>query len=222
MKKTLYVLLLAPLLLAGQGPSFTVTDQNGNIWDSDSLLANGTTIIVDFFSPSMTCWPSAHHVQNVTETYNEMYHCNNLFFLQVAQWGWPSTIETFIEEFGGTNIPYVMGYDGWDQTTISGQDLTIEFMDFGLMWAYETWLLRPDGSYEVDLYGMAAEPGTTNYLIEFLEDEGFTNCNNSVNIEEYQIKDPNKNIYDITGRILPNIPSQGTYIKNEKKYHKIN
>ena len=219
MKKLFYVLILAPFLLAGQGPSFTITDQNGNVWDSDSLLAEGTTIIIDFFSPSMTCWPSSNHIQNITETYNEMYHCNKLFFLQVAQWGWPTTVENFIEEFGDTNIPYVVGYELWEQTTISGQDLTIEFMDFGLMWAYETWLLRPDGSYEYDLPGMSGLE--VNTLTEFLEDEGFAPCNNSINIEEYQIENPDKNIYDITGRILPNIPSQGTYIQDGKKYHKI-
>ena len=220
MKKYFYVLLLlAPFLLAGQGPSFTVTDQDGNVWNSDSLLAEGTTIVIDFFSPSMTCWPSANHIQNVTEAYNEMYGCNKIFFLQIAQWGYSTTVGEFIEEFGDTSIPYVPGYNVWGIETSTGQELTAEFMDFGLMWAYETWLLRPDGSYEYDLPGMSGLE--VNTLIEFLEDEGFAPCNNSVNIEEYQIENPDKNIYDITGRILPSIPSQGTYIQDGKKYHKI-
>jgi len=220
MKKYFYVLLLlAPFLLVGQGPSFIVTDQDGNVWDSDSLLEDGTTIIVEFFSPSMTCWPSSNAVQNITEAYNEMYHCNKLFFLQVAQWGYSGTVENFIEEFGDTNIPYIAGYDTWIVETTTGQELTIEWMDFGLMWAYECWILRPDGSYEYDLPGMAGLE--TNALIEFLEDEGFTPCENTVEIEEYQIENKNENIYDITGRILPEIPSQGTYIKDGDKYHVI-
>ena len=68
MKKYFYVLLLlAPFLLAGQGPSFTVTDTNGNTWDSDSLLAEGITIVVNFFSPSMTCWPSSNATENISK-----------------------------------------------------------------------------------------------------------------------------------------------------------
>ena len=232
MKKLFYVLILAPLLLAGQGPSFTVTDTNGNTWDSDSLLAEGITIVVNFFSPSMTCWPSSNATEKITETYNEMYHCNEdkLLFLQVAQWGYYWVVEDFLEEFGDINIPYIEGYSfpgSYESTTEEctgiGQCLTYDwyFCDWEncLQWAYECWILRPDGSYVNDLYGMSST--TTNYLTEFLEDEGFTTCNNSVNIEEYQIENPDKNIYDITGRILPSIPSQGTYIQDGKKYHKI-
>ena len=219
MKKLFYVLILAPLLLAGQGPSFTVTDQNGNIWDSDSLLAEGKTIIIEFFSPSMTCWPSSNAIANIAEAHRKMNSCNDLFFLQVAQWGYNWEVEEFIEEFGDTSIPWIPGYNLWNPE-ISGYDLTGEFVEYGLQWAYECWVLRPDGSYEIDLYGMASD--TNNYLIDFLEDEGFTNCDNSISIEEYQTENLDKNIYDITGRILPNIPSQGTYIQDGKKYHKIN
>ena len=216
MKKYFYVLLLlAPFLLAGQGPSFVVTDQNGNTWDSDSLLADGTTIIVEFFSPSMTCWPSYNAIMNLTEAYNEMERCNKLFFIQIAEWGTVYTVGNFIEEFGDTSIPYVAG-------TTGGTDLSYEWVEWGLQWAYECWILRPDGSYEYDIPGLASEPSLElNYLIDFLEEEGFTACDNSVNIEEYQIENPDKNIYDITGRILPSIPSQGTYIQDGKKYHKI-
>tara|TARA_Y100001963_G_C6619458_1_gene370983 strand:+ start:65 stop:724 length:660 start_codon:yes stop_codon:yes gene_type:complete len=218
MKKLFYVLILAPLLLAGQGPSFTVTDQNGNIWDSDSLLAEGKTIIIEFFSPSMTCWPSSNAIANIADAYRKMNSCNDLFFLQVAQWGYNWEVEAFLEEFGDTSIPWIPGYNLWNPE-ISGYDLTGEFVEYGLQWAYECWVLRPDGSYEIDLEGMSSD--TNNYLIDFLEDEGFTNCDNSISIEEYQTENLDKNIYDITGRILPNVPSHGTYIQDGKKYHKI-
>ena len=238
MKKYFYVLLLlAPFLLAGQGPSFVVTDQDGNVWDSDSLLAEGTTIVIEFFSPSMTCWPSSNAIQNVTEAYNEMYECNKIFFLQVAQWGYYWTVEEFIEEFGDTSIPYVPGYITPGVNTITGQDLTIEFIDFGLMWAYECWLLRPDGSYEYDLPGMSGLE--ENALIEVLEDEGFNLCNTIGLEDEWSYPGPsgccshcdamgehtlpNKEcvgpIYDLQGRLLNEKPNRGFYIQGgEKKY----
>ena len=53
------------------------------------------------------------------------------------------TVE-YLEAFGTTEIPTLVGDGG-------GQTLTYEFMDWGLQWAHELWLIRPDGSYEVDI-----------------------------------------------------------------------
>jgi len=216
MKTLLLSLVILPFLLIAQSPSFIVTDQNGTVWDSNVLLENGTTIIIEFFSPSMTCWPSSNAIQNVTEAYNNMSHCNNLFFLQVAQWGYSSTVEGFIDEFGDTTIPYVAGYDLWNVNTTSGQELTINFMDFGLMWAYECWILYPDGSYEYDLPGMSGLE--SNALMEFLQNEGFINCNN-VNIEENHLPRTNEEmIFNLQGQVINERPNQGIYIKNNETY----
>ena len=143
MKKLIILLLLAPILLLSQ-PYFNVTDNNGNTWDSDEILEQGTTIIVQFFSPSMTCWPSSNSVENLNKAYESYYGCNDIFFIQVAEWGNEAQVNAFIEEFGNPSIPYVIGYD-------QGQTLTFDWMEWGLEWASECWLVRPDGSYEYDI-----------------------------------------------------------------------
>ena len=140
--KTLFItILFTPFFLFSQGPSFLVTDNNGTVWNSNDLLEQGTTIVVTFFSPSTTCWPSVNHIINTNVAYEKFNPCNDIFFIQVAQWGGEFTVSNFVEDFGNPEIPYVIGY-------YQGQTLTIEWMDWGLQWAYESWLLRTDGSYE--------------------------------------------------------------------------
>ena len=77
--KKLLLLLIIPFLSISQ-PSFNVTDANGNLWDSESLLATGKTIIVTFFSPSETCWPSANQITKLGEAYNA-YQVVMIYFL---------------------------------------------------------------------------------------------------------------------------------------------
>ena len=64
--------------------------------------------------------------------------------------------------------------------------------------------------------------GLTNYeqqvLIDLLENEGFSACEYSVDIEEYNIENNDKTIYDLQGRILNGIPKSGFYIQGGKKY----
>ena len=122
MKNLILSFLLTPFLLIGQ-PSFNVTDSNGNLWDSESLLEEGKTIIVTFFSPAETCWPSANEITNLSEAYNSYYHCNDLFFIQVAQWGSEYTTVNFVEQFGNTNVPTIVGY-------YQGQELTTNYQLF--------------------------------------------------------------------------------------------
>ena len=98
----------------------------------------------------------------------------------------------------------------------SGQELTINFMDFGLMWAYECWILYPDGSYESDLPGMSELE--SNALMEFLQNEGFINCNN-VKIEENHLPCTNEEmIFNLQGQVINERPNQGIYIKNNETY----
>ena len=122
MKKIL-LLLIIPFLSISQ-PSFNVTDANGNLWDSESLLATGKTIIVTFFSPSETCWPSANQITKLGEAYNAYQSCNDLFFIQVAQWGSEYTTTNYVEQFGNPNIPAIVGY-------YQGQELTMSWVDWG-------------------------------------------------------------------------------------------
>ena len=190
MKKFILLFLLTPCFLISQ-PTFNVTDSNGNLWDSESLLADGKTIIVTFFSPSETCSPSASHIIKLNESYNAYYSCNDLFFLQVAQWGSEYQTISFVQQFGNPNIPTVVGYT-------QGQNLTYDWMDWGLMWAYETWLLRPDGSYEADIpYAWDLDQ---EVLIDALETDGFVECGHNMSIQEsYNNKSLLKTI-DILGR----------------------
>jgi len=174
MKKLILSFLVAPLLLISQ-PSFTVTDSNGDFWESASLLAEGKTIVVTFFSPSETCWPSANHITKLSEAYNSYYMCNDLFFIQVAQWGNEYTTTNFVEQFGNPYIPAVVGYN-------QGQELTMAWLDWGLLYAYETWLLRPDGSYVVDI--PFAWDLDQQVLIDALQAEGFNDCGHSMFIED--------------------------------------
>ena len=209
MKKLILSLLLAPLLLLSQ-PQFTITDYEGNVWNSDSLLEEGTTIVMQFYSPSMTCWPSSNSIELFTEAYNKYNECNKLFFIQVAEWGSTMAVYNFINTFGTFDISTLIGTEG-------GQALTIEFADnWGLQWAYELWLLRPDGSYIQDIdYAWDLEQ---QVLIDALEDEGFSECNTSIGLEDYKIENDDKTIYDLQGRILNKKPTNGFYIQGEKKY----
>ena len=86
MKKLIIFLLLPFLLFSQVASDFSVTDTNGNEWDLYPLLDEGTTVVIQFFSPSMTCWPSSNSIENLTNAHYE-YSCNNIVFLQVAQWG---------------------------------------------------------------------------------------------------------------------------------------
>ena len=209
MKKLILSLLLAPFLLVSQ-PQFTITDIEGNMWNSNDMLEEGTTIIIQFYSPSMTCWPSSNSIELLTEAYNEYAGCNKLFFIQIAQWGSEYQVVNFLEAFGNTEIPTVVGYG-------MGQELTWEFADnWGLQWAYELWLMRPDGSYEVDIPWAWDLEQTV--LIDTLEDEGFSTCDeNTVGLEDYKIEN-NKTIYDLQGRILNRKPTSGFYVQDNEKY----
>jgi len=213
MKRIILTLLLAPFLAFSQGPSFNVIDNEGNSWDSDSILAEGSSIVITFFSPNTTCWPSANQITKLNEAHGLYDECNDIFFIQVAQWGNNSFTSNFVEEFGNPNIPTVVGYD-------QGQELTMEWMDWGLMYAYETWLLRPNGSYEINI--PFAWDMEQQVLIDLLDEEGFYRCDhgssNTINIEEYEIKNKDETIYDLQGRILNEIPKSGFYIKGGKKY----
>ena len=210
MKKLILSLLLAPLLAFSQGPSFTITDYEGNVWDSNAMLEEGVTIIINFYSPSMTCWPSSNSIELFTEAYNKYAGCNKLFFLQVAEWGTESQTVNFLEAFGTTEIPTLIGSEG-------GQTLTFEFMNWGLQWANELWLIRPDGSYEVDIpFSWDLEQ---QVLIDAIEDEGFNECENTMlDIEELSIINNDKSIYDLWGRLLNKKPKSGFYIKEGEKY----
>ena len=146
----------------------------------------------------------------LAEAYDIYNECNDIFFIQVAQWGNNSFTSDFVEEFGNPNIPYVVGY-------YQGQELTWEWMDWGLTYSYETWLLRPDGSYEVNI--PFAWDMEQQVLIDALNEEGFYSCDhNTVDIEEHQIENKDETIYDLQGRILNEIPKSGFYIKGGKKY----
>ena len=212
MKKLILSLLLAPFLSFSQGPSFNITDNNGNVWDSDSLLEQGTTIIVQFFTPSMTCWPSSNAVENIASAY-EKYKCNDILFIQVAQWGNEQTVYNFMEEFANLEIPYVSGTEG-------GSDMTWDWMDVGLQWAYECWVLWPNGEYIIDLEGQQFLD--QEVLIDLLEQNNFKDCNEheTIGIEEIFTPQENKTIYDLQGRILNEKPIKGIYIQGNKIYIK--
>ena len=210
--KKLLILLFIPCLLMTQ-PSFNVTDANGNLWDSESLLADGKTIIVNFFSPAETCWPSANEITKLGEAYNAYSSCNDLFFIQVAQWGSEYTTTNFVEQFGNANIPTIIGY-------YQGQELTMNWMTWGLQWAHETWLLRPDGSYEFDIpYAWDLEQQA---VIDALEADGFLECEHNMSIHSsYNDKQIMETI-DFFGRETNNNKGFKLHIYNdgsvEKKY----
>ena len=208
MKKLILTLLLIPYLLLSQVASnFSITDTNGNTWELYSLLDEGTTVVIQFFSPSMTCWPSSNSIENLTNAHYE-YSCNNIVFLQVAQWGWESEVVDFINEFGTTNITTIPGY-------YDGSELT---MNYPVTIAYEAWVIRPDGSYINDIPYMWDID--QEVLANVLEDEGFSPCHHSIEIEEFEIKYQDKTTYDLMGRVIQE-PIQGFYIQNGKKYLKI-
>ena len=211
MKHLLLSLLLTPFLLIGQ-PSFNVTDSNGSLWSSESLLEEGKTIIVTFFSPAETCWPSANEITKLGEAYNAYSYCNDLFFVQVAQWGNEYTTTNFVEQFGNANIPTIVG-------NYQGQELTLSWIDWGLQWAHETWLLRPDGSYEFDIpWAWDLEQ---QVLIDAIENEGFGECEHNLSIEESHNSKQLIRKIDILGRETNNEGLQlGIYTDGsvEKKY----
>ena len=208
MKKLILSLLLAPFLLVSQ-PQFTITDYEGNTWDSNELLEQGITILINFYSPAMTCWPSSNSIELFTEAYNKYAKCNKLFFLQVAEWGNESQTIEFLEAFGTTEIPTLIGTEG-------GSTLSFEFMDWGLQWANELWLLRPDGSYEADIpYSWDLD---LQVLVDAIENEGFNECPSTMlNVEELEINNDDKTIYDLQGRII-NKPTKGFYVQGGNKY----
>ena len=211
MKKLILFISLTPILLLSQ-PSFNVTDNNGNTWNSNEILEAGTSIVVCFFSPSMTCWPSANHIIKLAEADSLYGECNDIFFLQVAQWGNEYQTTSFLEEFGNVEIPYVVGY-------YEGQTLTFDWVDWGLQWAYETWLLRTDGSYEFDIpFGWDLDQ---QVLIDALEDDGFKECEQNLSIQESNNTNNIVQTLDILGRKRTNTGFQ-IHIYNdgsaEKKY----
>ena len=211
MKRIILTLLLAPFLAFSQGPSFTVTDNNGNIWDSQVWLDQGVTIVIQFFAPSETCWPSYQALQNFSDAYNGYGKCNDILFLQVATWGEEYICTNYVEEFGTLECPVIDGVQGYDMAMDWYGD-----ENFGLSAVYELWVLHPDGYYDADV-SFASDLDQT-VLVDLLEDSGFESCEHSVNIEEYQTKNNSEIIYDLQGRILNKIPKSGFYIKGGKKY----
>ncbi len=214
MKKLILTLLLAPFLVFSQGPSFTITDYEGNIWDSDSILAEGNTIVIQFYSPGSNCWPSAQSIELLHEAYNKYNECNKLFFIQVAEWGTDDWVVDYVNTYSTTDIPTIVG--GCNGCGL-GYDLTWDWIDnWGLLWAYELWLLRPDGSYIQDIPW--AWDTDQQVLIDALENEGFSECNTNVGLEDYVIENNDKNIYDLHGRILDKKPTSGFYVQEGEKY----
>ena len=211
MKKLILLFLLAPILLLSQ-PSFNFTDSEGNNYNSEEILEQGKAIVVQFFSPGENCWPSANSLINFREAwYNTLCHHNDIFFIQIAEWGDTTETMNFVNQYSNPGIPTVIGE--WQ-----GYGLTYEWMEWGLQWAYELWLLRPDGSYEVDIPWAWDLEQTV--LVDTLEDEGFSNCseNNTVGLEDYKIENDDKTIYDLQGKILNKKPTNGFYIQEGKKY----
>jgi hypothetical protein len=214
MKKLILILLLAPVLLLSQ-PSFNVTDSNGNVWDSEEILEQGKTIIVQFFSPTVFSYGSSWSIEHLTEAYNNYGLCNDVFFLHVAEWGseyeWATYLDNLIE--GGyidslENVaPTIIGTEG-------GIELTYEWMEWGLQYSFELWMIRPDGSYEYTI-PHSWNPELT-VLADALEAEGFSSCE-TVGIEEFENKNKDKTTYDLMGRII-NKPTEGFYIQDGKKY----
>ena len=211
MKKLILAFLIAPFLLFGQGPSFAVTDSDGIIWDSQTWLDEGVTIVIRFFSPSETCWPSYQSLQNLSLVYDEFGKCNDIIFLQVATWGEEYTCVNYIQEFGEVDCPVIDGNQGYD--------MAMSFTDFGLTAVYELWILHPDGSYTADI-SFASDLDQT-VLMEALEDAGFESCKHNVSIQEsYNTKRLITKV-DILGRETTNkgfqlhIYDDGTV---EKKY----
>ena len=208
MKKLILLIILAPVLLLSQ-PSFNVTDSNGNTWNSDDILEQEITIVINFFSPGWACSPSANSIELFTEAYNQYSSCNKLFFIQVSEWGSVATGEEYINIYGTTEIPSIVGDEGYE--------LSWEWVnEYGLMWSHELWILRPDGSYIQDING--AWDLDQQVLIDELENEGFNACENT-GVEEYQTVNHNKSTYDIMGRVISE-PTKGFYIQNGNKYIK--
>ena len=236
MKRLILSLLLAPVLLFSQGDfdNFIAIDTQGNEHNLYEYLDQGTTVVIQFLSPSMTCWPSSNSLENLAKAY-ERYGCNDIQFLIVAQWGSAEEINEFIESNPipeATQIPAIAGDDG-------GQLIT-QFL-FPISEAYECWIIRPDGSY---LDGVPLmwdlEVQSLDYILG--SDEGFSRCcmywndwedfdwatdpdyefnelSPILNKDIPTIKPQNTNVYDIfTGNII-NKPKKGFYIQEGKKYY---
>jgi len=219
MKKLILILILIPYLLLCQ--SFNITDINGNNWDSDLLLLEGKTIVIQFFSPSLSCWPSYQSIMNLTETYYEYSTCNDVFFIQIAQWGEETQVSNFINLYGDSNIPTVLGGD-------EGEDIIMEWVNlYGLMWAYECWVLSPSNSIVQNLPWMSDL--SQDALMDHLEDDGFSACEISaedvpygvLNIGEYENENPDKTIYDLQGKPLNLNSHHGYYIKDKRLHFKL-
>ena len=236
MKNLILSLLLAPVLLFSQGPSFSVTDSNGVLWDSETWLDLGVTIVVQFFAPSETCWPSYQALQNLSLTNDLLGNCNDILFLQVATWGNEYTSVNYVEEFGTLECPVIDGDQGYEMAmSWYGEE------NFGLTAVYELWILHPDGSYSGDI-NFASDLYQT-VLIDALEYQGFNECENNTGIEddnngnqsdhlsnyccshcdamsEYTLpkKCLNGPIYDLKGKQIKEKPKSGFYIQNGMKY----
>ena len=228
MKKLILSLLLAPILLLSQ-PSFNVTDSNGETWNSEELLEQGKTIVIQFFSPGLNCWPSQNSLINLREAwYNTLCERDSLQFIQVAQWGSKAETLWYVNEYSNPTIPTVVGE--WQ-----GNNLTFEWMEWGLQWSYECWILRPDGTYEVDIPAMWDLEQTT--LVDLLENDGFDiNChdnyydfetNQTIGMTEYCCIEhhmpghkPHGPMYDLQGRLIKEKPSCGYYIQLKTGYEK--
>ena len=224
MKKLILLFLLAPILLLSQ-PSFNVTDSEGNNYNSEEILEQGKAIVVQFFSPGENCWPSANSLINFREAwYNTLCHHNDIFFIQIAEWGDTTETMNFINQYSNPGIPTVIGE--WQ-----GYGLTYEWMEWGLQWAYECWLILPNGDYIVDIpYMWDLEQST---LFNLLENEGFLRCNENYDPSsnqttgitecnhpaEYSLNKIQNPIYDLQGRLLTEKPKSGFYIQGEKKYY---
>ena len=241
MKKLILSLLLAPILLFSQDelPNYTATDIQGNEQDLYEYLDQGITVILQFLSPSMTCWPSSNSLENLANAYEE-YGCNDIQFIIVAQWGSAEELNEFIEEYGGPDgfdIPAIAGDEGGESITTS---FYIPEIDINIC-EQECWIIRPDGSY---LDGVPLmwdlEVQSLDYILG--SDEGFSRCcmywndwedfdwatdpdyefnelSPILNKDIPTIKPQNTNVYDIfTGNII-NKPKKGFYIQEGKKYY---
>lgn len=239
MKNLILSLLLAPFLLFSQTelPNFTVTDIQGNVHDLYEYLDQDITVVIQFLSPSMTCWPSYNSLKNLMTSYEE-FGCNDIQFLIVAQWGDVEDITAFIEEYGGPDgfkVPAIAGDDGGNLIT--------QFL-FPITQAFECWIVRPDGSYIDGVPFMwDLEMETLSYILEY--DEEFPKCceywndwldfdwatdpdyefietNLILNKDIPNIKTQDTNIYNIfTGNILNRKPKSGFYIQGGKKYYTV-
>jgi len=238
--KSISLLILAALFLSCEdnytvicqttAPNFIATDIQGNEHNLyEDYLDQGITVILQFHSPSLTCWPSFESTIQMNYAYLNYEYCNNkIKFIHIAEWGNDYLLEQYLDEYGiDILMPVSPPDDGlysYDIPAISGtgggSDITQEY---NVTWAYEVWLIRPDKSFIADI----APAWEENVITDVIELEGFTSCSDSVlpdytlDLNENTNTNPvDNNIYDLNGKLLNSIPSQGVYIKNGKKYFK--